>query len=205
MVLLVLALGSLPTPTRVERPAGEEAAAHRERRPEPQAATPTDTTAPAAPIPAATVPPGVHEVGPTGLPPAVYVAAGDLCTWERRDEAGEVLATDTGSGQTLVELQPTDATFVSSEGCGWWSALAPGAPQLSEIGPGTFAVGRQLAPGRWRSDGRDLCYWERLSGLTGTLGEVLASGTMPGPADVEVLPTDVGFGSLGCGTWRRVG
>jgi hypothetical protein len=205
MVLLVFALSSLPTPTRVERPPGEHAMARSDPRPEPRAATPTDTTAATAPVPAATVPPGVHEVGPTGLPPAVYVAAGDLCTWERRDEAGEVLATDTGSGQTLVELRPTDATFISAEGCGWWSALAPDTPQLDEVGPGTFAVGRQLAPGRWRSDGPDLCYWERLSGLTGTLGEVLASGTAPGPAEVEVLPTDVGFGSLGCGTWRPVG
>jgi hypothetical protein len=205
MVLLVLALGSRPTPTQVERPAVEEAAERADAGAEPRASTPTDTTAPPERVPAATVPPGVHEVGPTGLPPAVYVAAGDLCTWERRDDAGEVLATDTGSGQTLVELRPTDATFVSSEGCGWWSALAADTPRLDEIGPGTFAVGRQLDPGRWRSDGPDLCYWERLSGLTGTLGEVLASGTAPGPAEVQVLPTDVGFGSLGCGTWRRVG
>jgi hypothetical protein len=116
-----------------------------------------------------------------------------------------VLATDTGSGQTLVELRPTDATFVSSEGCGWWSALAPDTPELDEVGPGTFAVGPQLAPGRWRSDGQDLCYWERLSGLTGTLDEVLASGTVTGPAEVDVLPTDVAFGSLGCGTWRPLG
>jgi hypothetical protein len=202
IVLVVLALGTLPTPTRVERASGQPAVAERDRPQEPPAATSTDTT---APVIASSVPPGVHDVGPTGMPPAIYIAAGDLCTWERRDEAGNVLAVDTGSGQTLVELRPTDATFVSSEGCGWWSALSPGTPVLDEIGPGTYVVGRQLAPGRWQSDGPDLCYWERLSGLTGTLGEVLATGTGTGPVDVEVLPTDVGFGSLGCGTWRPVG
>jgi hypothetical protein len=201
VVLLVLALGTLPTPTRVERADGEEAVAERGRRPE---ASPPATAAGTAPVPTASVPPGVHDLGPTGLPPAIYVAAGDLCTWERRDERGRVLASDTGSGQTLVELRPSDATFVSSEGCGWWSALAPGTPDLDEVGPGTFVVGRQIAPGRWRSDGQDVCYWERLSGLTGTLEEVLVSGTAPGPAEVEVEVTDVGFGSLGCGTWRPV-
>lgn len=200
IVLVVLALGTLPTPTRVERAGGEPAVAARDPRPERRPAT----TATTEPVPTATVPPGVHEVGPTGMPPAVYVAAGDLCTWERRDSAGQVLAMDTGSGQTLVELRPTDATFVSSEGCGWWSALAPGTPRLDEVGQGTFAVGPQLAPGRWRSDSEGLCYWERLSGLTGTLGEVLASGTATGRVEVEVLPTDVAFGSLGCGPWQPV-
>jgi hypothetical protein len=202
IVVVVLALGTLPTPTQVERPAPEEAAVRADARPDRERAMRSITT---VPVPTATFPPGVQDVGPTGMPPAVYVAAGDLCTWERRDEAGQVLATDTGSGQTLVELRETDATFVSSEGCGWWSALNQGTPQLDEIDQGTFAVGQQLAPGRWRSDGSDLCYWERLSGLTGTLGEVLASGTTTGPVEVEVLATDVGFGSLGCGTWRRLG
>ncbi len=200
MVLAVLALGSLPHPTRVEltRASGPPPDAGRAR---PRITT-TTTTA----LPAATVGPGVHEVGRPGLPPGVYVAVGDLCSWERRGPAGEVLAADTGSGQVLVEVRPTDATFSSAPGCGRWRVLdEQGVGRRPSFGPGTFAVGAQVAPGRWRSDGGDLCYWERLGGLTGGLEEIVASAGVPGPVDVEVAATDVAFSSFGCGTWRQVG
>ena len=87
-----------------------------------------------------------------------------------------------------------------------WRAFDDGVPSpLPTFGPGTFAVGAQVAPGRWRSDGGDLCYWERLRGLTGGLEEIVASAGVPGPVDVEVAATDVAFSSFGCGTWQQVG
>jgi hypothetical protein len=62
-----------------------------------------------------------------------------------------------------------------------------------------------VAPGRWRSDGGDLCYWERLSGLGGELDELADSAGVAGPTDVVLAPTDVAFSSFGCGTWNLVG
>jgi len=201
MVLAVLALGSLPHPTRVERTATEAAggepaqrvAARTERR-----ARTTTTEAP--PV---TVAPGLHAVGPGGVRPGVYVTSGDLCSWERRGPAAEVLASDTGSGQVLVEIRATDAAFSSSPGCATWRAFAP--TPLPSFGPGTFAVGPQVAPGRWRAEGGDLCYWERLSGLGGDLGELVASAGVPGPTEVVLPPSDAAFRSFGCGTWRPAG
>lgn len=201
MVVAVLGLGSLPTATRVERAAatGTTGPPSPERREDP--VPPPSRAAPRSGVAA-----GGHAVGPGGVRPGVHVATGDLCSWERRGPGGVVLAADAGSGQVLVEVLPTDERFVSSPGCGRWRPLDAGraAPRAS-FGSGTVAVGSQVAPGRWRSDGAGLCYWERLSGLTGGLHEVVASATVDGPAEVELLPGDVGFGSLGCGTWHRVG
>ena len=193
MVLALLALGTLPSPTRVERVAAE-AQDHR-----PAAARPSTTTT----APPATVPAGRHEVGGSGVRAGVYVTTGDLCTWERLGPGASVLATDTGSGQVLVEVRATDAAFSSSPGCRTWRTFVPGFP-LPAFGPGTFAVGTQVVPGRWRSDGGALCYWERLAGLGGGLDELLASAGVPGPTEVVVAPTDAAFRSFGCGTWHAV-
>jgi hypothetical protein len=198
MVVAVLGLGSLPHPTRVERPGVEAVPTRAERRP---AATTTTTEAPRTTIGA-----GVHEVGPFAVRPGVYVTTGDLCSWERRGPAGDVLAADTASGQVLVEVHATDATFTSSPECGTWRAFDAGpASTLPSFGAGTFVVGAQVAPGRWRSDGGDLCYWERLSGVGGGLDELVDSAGVPGPTEVVLAPTDVAFSSFGCGTWRPVG
>jgi hypothetical protein len=201
MVLAVLALGSLPHPAPIERPGVEAVAARAE--PGPIGST-TTTTAGAFP---ATVPPGRHPVGPLGVRAGTYVTTGDLCTWERRGAAGDVLATDTVTGQVLVEVRSTDATFSSSPECGTWRSFDPHGPAspLPSFGAGTFAVGAQVAPGRWRSDGGDLCYWERLSGLGGELDELADSAGVAGPTDVVLAPTDVAFSSFGCGTWNLVG
>jgi hypothetical protein len=198
-VLAVLALGSLPSPTPVERTAVVAGARDRPDR----RAPPTTTTTATTEVPVPAFGPGLHEVGPTGIRPGRYVTLSDLCSWERRSAAGEVLAADTGSGQVLVEVDAGDASFSSAPGCGRWRAFDEDhAAPLPSLGPGTFAVGSQLAPGRWRSDGCDLCYWERLSGLGGGLDELVASAGVSGPTEVEVAPTDVAFSSLGCGTWR---
>jgi hypothetical protein len=201
MVLAVLALGSLPHPTRIERP-GVEAAAAR-AGPGPIGSTTTTTTE----VPAATVTPGRHAVGPLGVGAGTYVTSGDLCTWERGGAAGDVLATDTVTGQALVEVRATDATFSSSPECGTWRSFDPRGPAapLPSFGAGTFAVGAQVAPGRWRSDGGNLCYWERLSGLGGELDELADSAGVVGPTEVVLAPTDVAFSSFGCGTWHLVG
>jgi hypothetical protein len=63
-------------------------------------------------------------------------------------------------------------------------------------------VGTDIRPGTYRApDATFGCYWERLKGFDGTLGEILANDNASGPAVVTILPTDKGFNSQGCGTW----
>lgn len=78
------------------------------------------------------------------------------------------------------------------------------APAAS-FGGGKKLVGADIAPGtyRTRSTATSFCYWERLSGFGGTLGEILENGNASGPAIVTILPSDAGFSSSGCPTWTQ--
>ena len=74
------------------------------------------------------------------------------------------------------------------------------------FGPGTFLVGIDVPPGTYRSrpDGSH-CYWARLSGLGGTLDDIIANeGVNSGQAIVEIASSDYAFQSSGCVAWTRV-
>lgn len=75
----------------------------------------------------------------------------------------------------------------------------PAAP----FGEGTYIVGVDIAPGLWRSDGVTSCYWARLSGLSGSLGNIIANDNETGSAIVQIGPNDKGFTSSRCGTWTK--
>jgi hypothetical protein len=77
------------------------------------------------------------------------------------------------------------------------SPAVPGAPRY---GNGTHIVNQGFVPGLYFSVGNS-CYWERLSGLGGTLGEIIENDISSGQHVVYVPSTDVAFRSLNCGTW----
>ncbi len=51
----------------------------------------------------------------------------------------------------------------------------------------------------------EFCYWARLNGFGGSVGEIIANGNASGPVIVEIANTDVGFESSGCGQWEQIG
>lgn len=72
-------------------------------------------------------------------------------------------------------------------------------------GDGEWLVGKQIMPGVYRSDAGAKCYWERLSGLSGSYVDLLANGGYRrGPQLVEVKLTDFVFTSQGCKQWVKV-
>ncbi len=77
------------------------------------------------------------------------------------------------------------------------------AAPSGEFGDGVWEVGVDIEPGVYASTSVDHCYWERMSGFTGD--DILANGTADAGTHVivEILPTDAGFTSQGCGTWRK--
>ena len=164
--------------------------------------------------------PGRHRA-PGGVP-------GKLCVWWRLSGFGGngpslappsssrfVLGMGEGEGTVVADIAPTDAGF-SSHGCGVWSrSHAPAAEPGQPFGDGSFLVGAEVAPGRYRNPGvigyRD-CIWRRLGGFGGAPGDILGEGwsgsyaplgvadDIP-PSIVDIEPTDTGFYSYGCGDW----
>jgi hypothetical protein len=131
------------------------------------------------------------------------------CYWARLSGFGgtldEILANSNWSGPEVVTILSTDKGF-QSQRCGVWSAdLSPVTKGLNEpFGEGTYIVGTDISPGTWRSDGAgSLCYWSRMSGFTGSLGEIIANSNASGPVVITIAATDKGFRSARCGTWSR--
>lgn len=81
-------------------------------------------------------------------------------------------------------------------------------PAAFGFGDGVKIVGEEVPPGTYRSVGPDgglfsSCYWERLSGFSGQLEEVIANDFAEYRQVVTVKEGDVGFNSNGCGGWTE--
>lgn len=77
----------------------------------------------------------------------------------------------------------------------------------SSFGDGTYVVGTDVHPGRYKTDGQgdlDLgCYWARDGDLAGE--NILANGIVTGPTTVEVRSGDTAFEVSGGCQWAEVG
>ena len=97
---------------------------------------------------------------------------------------------------TATPLAPSPLTAIPTQ-----PPPPPPGPAAS-FGDGTFRVGVDIAPGTYRApDTSAGCYWERLSGFGGAIGDIISNGFTDGPEIVTMAPTDVGFSSDGCGFW----
>lgn len=80
------------------------------------------------------------------------------------------------------------------------TTAAPG-PKTS-FSTGTLVVNSQIAPGTYDTPGGTGCYWQRMKNFNGTLTSIIANTRPTGHAIVTILPSDAGFQSNTCGTWR---
>jgi hypothetical protein len=82
------------------------------------------------------------------------------------------------------------------------SQLADTAPGSRTFIDGSQIVGKDIVPGTYRTRaGTGNCRWTRRSGLSGSPGEIVATGFTKGPAIVTIEADDKGFESVGCGQW----
>lgn len=76
---------------------------------------------------------------------------------------------------------------------------------LTSFGAGTWLVNEEIAPGRYFTEPAHGCYWERVSGLSGTLSDVIANeflGFDSGQEIVDVGASDRAFKpDAECATW----
>ena len=79
-----------------------------------------------------------------------------------------------------------------------------GPPPAITFGAGTYLVGRDIPAGRYYTVPSSGCYWERLSGLGGTLAEIITNDFISGygQAIVDISASDLAFSTnASCGTW----
>jgi len=79
-----------------------------------------------------------------------------------------------------------------------------GVPPPLTFGTGVYLVGNAIPAGRYYTAPASGCYWERLSGLGGTLAEIIANDFISDyrQAIVDIKASDLAFSTnAGCGTW----
>jgi hypothetical protein len=87
------------------------------------------------------------------------------------------------------------------------TAAAPTGP-VTSFADGTYEIGTgagQVPPGKYKTTAADHCYWERLKGLSGSFGDVIANGNLDAgaPAIVAIGKSDVAFKTEGGCTWQK--
>ena len=150
---------------------------------------------------------GTYQVG-NDILPGIYAgrAGTDLlgtCYWERlkgvSGQFSDIIANDNAVGQFYIEVLSTDRFL--KIGCDVTALSDWPAPlsQLSELGPGTYIVGRDISSGTFRgkagTDFMDSCYWARLKGVSGQFSDIIANDNATGQYFVQVAATDYAFHS----------
>jgi hypothetical protein len=169
----------------------------------------TTTTAPATTT--SSLPPpafgaGTHVVG-EDVDPGVYETGivTELlgCEWQRLSgtsgDPDEVLASGQVANHDVVEILADDAAFDTN--CDAWYELSGIDRPMTTIPEGKWVVNTHIEFGTFSAPGGNDCAWARLSGLTGTEEDVIASETPTGPTSVTIEPSDVAFTSADCGEW----
>ncbi|MEO7021351.1 MAG: hypothetical protein ABI234_14430 [Ktedonobacteraceae bacterium] len=116
---------------------------------------------------------------------------------------GEIISNDTTGAPAIVTIAASDKGFQSTN-CGTWTAdLSAITSSKTTFPDGTYFVGTDIAPGTYKSSGQSGCYYARLSGFGGTIGEITSNNTTDTAAIITIAPSDKGFTSTGCGTWTK--
>lgn len=121
---------------------------------------------------------------------ATYVVLQDSPATGAADHAA-VVAKPTAAPGPPVPQKPTE--------------YAPPRPGATLPGDGQWIVGKDIVPGLYRSESGFLCYWERLSGLSGKYVDLIDNGGFrKGQLYVRVEAGDYAFTSQGCVKWERI-
>lgn len=115
----------------------------------------------------------------------------------------ETAHADLSAAEDDREAAITRAEDAESELAAVQEAATEAEAAGTQFGDGTWVIGEDVEPGVYSNDGGGMCYWERLSGLSGEFGDIIANGLPDGQAVVEIAGSDTAFSSQGCGTWTR--
>jgi multidrug efflux pump subunit AcrA (membrane-fusion protein) len=75
------------------------------------------------------------------------------------------------------------------------------AAEASQFGDGLFAVGADIQPGRYHTEGGGTCYWAKLR--SSDTFDIEDNNVGGGPQTIDI--NTAFFESQDCGTWTKVG
>jgi hypothetical protein len=112
-----------------------------------------------------------------------------------------------GSTPSSPSAAPSNTSTPNASIAAPTSTLTSSGPRTS-FGNDAYHVGSDLAPGRYYTQAATTsCYWERVSGFGGTVGEIIANDFIDFTAPqivVDVAASDQGFTTgIECGTWSQ--
>lgn len=122
---------------------------------------------------------------------------------------------ESADGSDLAEWPSGDETRPPAEAvefCSSPDVVEPAAPiatleptptpEPAGFGEGTQLVGADIEAGLYVTAAARNCYWERLSGFSGDLDDIIANDNLDGSFGfVEIAPGDAAFSSDRCGRW----
>lgn len=120
-----------------------------------------------------------------------------------RYRAYRVTAAD--NGKSLSVRVWVSRTYFETRAAGSAAVKLPVWAVTVLRGDGTYRVGTHIKPGLYKATGTGSdCYWERLSGFSGSLYDINSNYFGAARTYVQIFPGDVGFTSEGCGAWTTV-
>jgi hypothetical protein len=128
----------------------------------------------------------------------------------QKDEGAALPDAASASGDDRVQTQAPQSTAAPRPTETPRPSATPAPPTRTPEPAGySFTDGTKLVPSEVqattyrRRQGGGNCYWARLSGLGGTLGEIIANQNTSDSEVVTIGPGDKAFQSRGCGRWTQ--
>jgi len=167
-------------------------------------ATPTPTPKPQF----AVIHDGIHKVG-SDVQPGTYRTRSNSsgCYFARlkgfSGQVSDIISNANTDGPAVVTIDASDAGFESRRCATWTADLSQITKSKTSFGEGTYFVGTDIDPGTYRNSGGSGCYYARLRGFGGTIGDIVANDNTDAAAIVTIDQGDKGFTSARCGTWTK--
>jgi hypothetical protein len=116
---------------------------------------------------------------------------------------GEIITNENTDDPAVVTIAATDKGF-QSQNCGTWTQnLSQITKSQTTFEDGTYIVGTDITPGTYKNTGDQGCYYARLRGFGGSIGDIIANNNTDAVAIVTIKASDKGFTSTRCGTWTK--
>jgi len=117
---------------------------------------------------------------------------------------GDIISNENTDAPAIVTIAASDKGFKSVNCSTWTQDLSQITSSQTSFGDGTFIIGTDIQAGTYKNTGRDGCYYSRLSGFGGSIGDIIANENTDTSAIISIAPTDRGFKSVHCGTWSKL-